>query len=186
MDQVKRKKRKKPMIVNNITTYHCTKCNLFKDISHFEKRSDTSSLRSHCKECRHIESAHYHRTVRHRMSPEKVKLEIEQILKWKTDPLTSIKKYILRLSKNHARVKQIEHLITIDDIHIPNKCPILNIPFDTSSNKYGYSIDRIDNSKGYLPNNIAIISNLANTMKNQASFKELLTFSKNIKSYIKR
>ena len=42
------------------------------------------------------------------------------------------------------------------------------------------TVDRIDNSKGYIKGNVMVISRLANAMKNEASFEELEIFSKNI------
>ena len=42
------------------------------------------------------------------------------------------------------------------------------------------SIDRIDSTKGYIPNNIEVISLLANRMKNSATIEQLKTFAKNI------
>ena len=59
-----------------------------------------------------------------------------------------------------------------------NCCSIMGTPFtiggdlDTSP-----SLDRIDPTGNYVPENIQIISNLANRMKNNASDEQLLKFS---------
>jgi len=58
-----------------------------------------------------------------------------------------------------------------------NKCPILGTTFTIGGNRgTSPSLDRIDPNKGYTPDNIQIISNLANTMKCNATDKELLKF----------
>lgn len=72
------------------------------------------------------------------------------------------------------------------DIVIPSICPILEVPFKYGTKgdyKYSPSIDRIDNTKGYIKGNIQVISSLANTMKNAASFEELQKFCTNILRY---
>ncbi len=180
-------RKRKTKLINNILQYYCTKCNTFKVEEYFEKRPDNvKKLRSHCKECRKFESAYYHRTVKHRMNHKEAIKDIDRHNKWRADPLLSLKKYLIRLSKNHSKAKNIKFSITVDNIIIPNKCPLLNVPFDTSNTMYSYSIDRIDNSKGYIKGNIAVISRLANMMKNAATFVELIEFSKNIETYIMR
>ena len=179
--------KRKTKLINNILHYYCTKCNIFKIEESFEKRPDNiKKIRSHCKECRKFESAYYHRTVRHRMNHKDTIIDINKHKQWKADPLLSLKKYLIRLSKSHSKTKNIKFSITIDDIEIPKKCPLLNIPFNTNNTMYSYSIDKINNSKGYIKGYIAVISRLENMMKNAATFEELTEFSKNIKTYIKR
>jgi len=42
------------------------------------------------------------------------------------------------------------------------------------------SLDRIDPTKGYVPGNVQVISDLANRMKQNASVEELLLFAKGV------
>lgn len=90
-------------------------------------------------------------------------------------------------TKDRAARKNIEFEILESEIKIPDICPLLEIPLFVGD-KNGYqnspSIDRIDNSKGYIKGNWRIISMFANSMKNSASEKQLLTFSKNIPKYL--
>lgn len=88
----------------------------------------------------------------------------------------------------HQRAKQRckktgrEFTITVDDIVIPDTCPILGIVINMNSGKSGAypnspSLDRIDNSKGYTPENIQVVSQQANAMKHCASIEELHKFA---------
>ena len=90
--------------------------------------------------------------------------------------------------KMHQRAKQRcresgrEFTISVEDITIPDICPILGIPLNVNSGRPGAyknspSLDRIDNSKGYTPDNIQVISQEANAMKRSASNSELHKFA---------
>ena len=97
--------------------------------------------------------------------------------KWQEAHINSV---LYHASKSRAKKKNIEHSITIDDIIVPVKCPILNIELDHSRNKgrryNGASLDRIDSTKGYVKGNIQVISDLANRMKTDATPEQLLAF----------
>lgn len=86
-------------------------------------------------------------------------------------------------AKHRAEREGLEFNIREEDIAVPDVCPLLEIPLEIGT-KYNYdsspSLDRIDGSKGYIKGNVWVISNKANTMKNNASSEELLTFCKNI------
>jgi len=174
-------------VENNTTFYLCTHCKLFKTEDCFEKRGDSKKrLRSWCKDCRKEEALYYHRTARLRMSHEDALFNIQETKRWRADSQLLLKQYLLRLAKTSSKNNCREFNLTLDDIIIPDKCPILECEFNQLSTLYTYSIDRIDNTKGYVKGNIQIITRLANMMKNAASNEELILFSKNILNYIKR
>ena len=89
-------------------------------------------------------------------------------------------------ARNRAKRKGIEFNIDETDITIPEICPLLEIPIEygTKSNyDRSPSLDRIDNTKGYIKGNVWVISQKANAMKNSATFEELKIFSTNILRY---
>jgi hypothetical protein len=87
-------------------------------------------------------------------------------------------------AKRRAKRENIEFIIERSDVIIPEKCPYLDVPLTKVWGKgrlqTNASIDRIDNSKGYVKGNIQVISLLANTMKNNSTKEELITFAKNV------
>lgn len=90
------------------------------------------------------------------------------------------RRYLLLVGAKY-RAKRDGHGINIslEDIpDIPKQCPVLKIPLHVHEGVSGWhddspSLDRIDSSKGYLKNNIRIISNRANRLKADATLEEL-------------
>lgn len=86
------------------------------------------------------------------------------------------------MCKDRAKAKGYDFDLDIEDIVIPKHCPVLGIELTSDDMKFGDysapSVDRIDNSKGYIKGNIMIISRRANTMKNCSSKEELKSFCK--------
>ena len=89
-------------------------------------------------------------------------------------------KAILLRAKQRAKQKDFEFSLDAVDIVIPLRCPILDIEIirNKSIKANSPSLDRIDNTKGYIKGNIMVISNKANTMKNNATPEELIKFAK--------
>ena len=89
-------------------------------------------------------------------------------------------------AKRRAEERGLTFDLTEDCIVIPNLCPILEVPLVIGTKEdyeYSPSLDRIDNSKGYIKGNIQIISKKANSMKNSATLEELKMFCKNVLRY---
>lgn len=77
--------------------------------------------------------------------------------------------FLFYAAQSRARKKGIEFNIQLSDIVLPELCPVLGIPMKKNDNKCkdsSYSLDRVDNSKGYIKGNIQVISNKANILKN--------------------
>jgi hypothetical protein len=99
-------------------------------------------------------------------------------------------------AKQRAIRFKLEFNLELSDIIIPERCPLLEIPIlyfkdkHGKNKKYKYepgapSVDRIDNTKGYVKGNIWVISRLANNMKSSASEKYLKIFACNIMKIFK-
>lgn len=98
-----------------------------------------------------------------------------------------IKMKLLERARERCRKKGYDYDLTIDDIELPEKCPLLEIPLkpgDRYDYMDSYSLDRIDNSKGYIKGNVRVISTLANAMKNCATQEQLYLFIKNLPKYL--
>jgi hypothetical protein len=90
-----------------------------------------------------------------------------------------------RSAKIRAKRSNIPFTITPRDITIPNKCPLLGIAISISTSNHNTqddspSLDRIDNSKGYVPDNIWVISYRANRAKGNLSLSELKMLAENV------
>lgn len=80
--------------------------------------------------------------------------------------------WLLRQIKLRANKHGIKFNLTLDDIIVPDRCPVLGIKLkrgvgqscDTSP-----TVDRINAKRGYIKGNVAIISQKANSLKGAAT-----------------
>ena len=89
-------------------------------------------------------------------------------------------KRMLKSARKNAGLKQLPCDLTLADLPMPERCPILGLVIDYSYGTKGGkiqqtspSVDRIDPTKGYVKGNIQVISMRANTLKNNATAEEL-------------
>lgn len=103
-----------------------------------------------------------------------------------------LKGYILRGIKSSAKRRQIVFDLDYTDLILPKTCPIfgfelvyreLNTTNAFNSDAFA-TVDRIDNTLGYVKGNVWIISRLANTMKSYATLDQLQKFCTNITTAI--
>lgn len=100
----------------------------------------------------------------------------------------TVKGRLFQAAKKRAKSFGREFNLSIEDIHVPDKCPVLGITLEKnifkerikfqSANDNSPSLDRIDSSKGYTKENIQVLSYRANSIKNDGTAYEHLLISK--------
>lgn len=84
---------------------------------------------------------------------------------------------LLGNAKTRAKRDGVLFSMTIDDVIVPEICPVLGIPITVGDGVTGDgspSIDRIIPSRGYVHGNVWVISHKANTIKSDATPVELM------------
>lgn len=89
----------------------------------------------------------------------------------------NLENHIFSRCKKRAKDQGIEFNLDLEDIKIPEICPVFKVKFIHRDSALSPSLDRIDPSKGYIKGNVQVISNLANTMKQNATKEQLILFS---------
>lgn len=82
----------------------------------------------------------------------------------------------LNQMRRRAHKKGIDFSLTLEDLVIPEVCPVLHLPLlrtlDGRSDN-SPSFDRVDNAKGYTKDNVQVISWRANRLKSDATVEDL-------------
>jgi hypothetical protein len=143
----------------------CRNCNLVKPLEEFSKLEKSSDgINYWCKKC-------FKGTV----------------VKWYyKDP----RKRMLAAAKSRAKRDGLNFNIDLEDIIIPENCPLLNIPLKSASGGRGRhtrnspTLDKIIPKLGYVKGNVVVISFAANAIKHDAAIDELELLTKNLRRII--
>lgn len=166
----------------------CKKCNISKESSEFHKSNSKDGLSPWCKACKNVYDKEYRQTEKvqsaYKSKSYRDRKKEYQSRKSRLDP----RKKMLILAKCRAKKLGLDFNLEIEDIVIPELCPLLDIPIYVkpyNDGKRGFhanspSLDKIVPEKGYIKGNVMVISMKANAMKYNASLEELLIFAKNI------
>ena len=136
----------------------CKKCNQSLNLNKFsliEKWNTNSGTKNTCKKC----------SIKIRQT-EKLNRD------WKVDAARLLYKNI----KSRCKRIQREFSIELEDIIIPEKCPVFGFELkreDKQTWMCAPSVDRIDSSKGYIKGNVTVVSRRANILKRDATIGEL-------------
>lgn len=133
-------------------TRPCRKCKIVKPWTEFHFHADCLfGINSVCKQCRGPVTDQEYKTWTHEYR-------------------------LLQSARCRARKKNLEFTIKLSDITIPSVCPMLGIAISRkgvgAARAESPSIDRINSTKGYTPDNIAVISWRANMLKNNMTVEE--------------
>jgi hypothetical protein len=144
-----------------MTNKKCCKCKFEKPISEFSKATrKPDGLRVQCKLC----DSNYR------------KLNKEYRNNWNKEFRGRRWDYnVFQSARVRARQRGLDFNLKLEDIKIPDVCPILGIKIIKGNNRReegSPSIDRIDNSKGYVNGNILITSWRANKLKGDSNQEE--------------
>lgn len=117
------------------------------------------------------------RALQRKRSPGRIRAERRKYEKTRPGYL---KKRLVLVARQRARRAGLEATIKAAEIYWPSHCPVLGIELDYSRcgsrkahNPANPSLDRWDNSKGYVPGNVFVISWRANALKSNATWQEL-------------
>lgn len=84
--------------------------------------------------------------------------------------------YLLIQAKYRAKKRGVEFDINLSDIEIPKYCPVFGLKLETTKGRRkdnSYSLDRLDNKKGYVKGNVRVISWKANQYKGNMTIEEV-------------
>jgi len=99
---------------------------------------------------------------------------------------TNVEMSMWHSCKKRAKKGDLPFDLTIEDLEVPEKCPILGLELkagNDSSREISPSLDRIVPELGYVKGNIRVISLRANRLKSDASIEELEAILKYMKEH---
>lgn len=93
-------------------------------------------------------------------------------LRWRAQ---NPEKRLWHVARIRAKKFGREFSIEVSDVVIPAVCPVFGFPFTKEGEDRNRrpSLDRVDNSKGYIKGNVIVVSVRANKLKNDATIEEL-------------
>ena len=160
----------------------CHECRSIKDKKARQKRvSETGRCETSipktikCSNCKHIKSSqefNWHVKGIFIKKPTCKECDKTWQRKYRVD---NKEKYLLETARKRAKQKGFDFNLTIEDIVIPDICPVLGIQLCKSNDKTldsSPSLDRVDSTKGYVKGNVRVISHRANTIKNYGNLEE--------------
>lgn len=169
---------------HHMTEFTCVDCGQSKPLSSFHKNA--SAKRGHqirCKPCAYALGRRWAEVNRDRvremnrqtMARARLRNPTYERDRSRAERIRNPKGTAYRRVKTRAKRQGIEFSITMADLPWPERCPVFGHPLVVGGERTenSPSIDRIDNSKGYVPGNVVVVSWKANRIKNDGTLDDL-------------
>ncbi len=169
------------------TPKNCSKCGSF--------TTDFTDAQSHCRPCCAIRTALWR--IRnpdklqeiYRRDREENKVNVlKRMHSWRE---RNPRRMLYLHARQRAKQQNVEFTITEADIEIPEVCPVFGMKIYMNKTRQNgraaddsMSLDRLDPTKGYVPENIWVISWKANWLKGKGTLEELEILTKKLREKI--
>lgn len=166
----------------------CPVCKIEKCFDEFHRQNERGILSGYCKSCNKIKCKEYSKK-RKIKDPEFMNNERERARLNRQNSISYRLVQMVHSIKSSAAKRKIsfnieKFQIELMMLHQDFKCIKTGMKFDFTQGKgtkpFGPTIDRIDCSRGYEPDNIQLVCNMYNYAKNRWSDEEVLTFAKKL------
>ncbi len=163
----------------------CPKCKQIFPVEMFNKnKSKSDGLSSNCRNCDNKRGRNWYADAGKQWTKDYEK----------ANPVLVMTKKLICLARQRAKEKNLPFDIDLDYVRsmvgenaeFASHCPVLKMPLEWSRHRgnggkvlpNSPSIDRIDPARGYIKENIWVISHRANQIKSDASHEELKLVTK--------
>lgn len=146
---------------------HCSKCGFSRTLDQFSKNKNRKDgLQFYCKSC-----------------SSKLTMESRDEENYKKYQESHREHSHLTSLRGRAKAKGLPFNLTLEDLIIPELCPVLGIPLIRNygkghSSHNSPSVDRIIPELGYVKGNVIVISVLANRIKQDATPEQIIRVGK--------
>lgn len=142
----------------------CIVCGEAKPVSEFYPDNHSrNGYRSKCKSCQMVDNTTPEALAKKRDYNQRTRAEDVRIA-------------LYEHSKHRAKVQGVPYGITKEDIIVPKRCPVLDLPLEKGKGRIqdnSPTMDKVIPALGYVIGNCIVMSRRANTLKRDATIDEI-------------
>lgn len=167
-----------PVIGRGPAAKYCFDCVQPHNLERYRENQALRRQRLGCKIARGTEGLEA-RKRRNKRSNARTKKRLKKEKETIGTTLNIRKRMLVKRAKQRARRSGMEATITVADIIWPTHCPVLGVELNYGGDTVDKdktrcaSLDRWDNTRGYVPGNVYVLSFRANSLKSNATVEEM-------------